>query len=104
MIKKMKCKNCLETKTEKGYRNCFSCESKGCNKCIEIVCCDCCVIMCKNCRNNDEINCGCYGQCSSCRTNVDRGNDGWPCYKCKKWYCSNCKNNSKCKECNPDED
>ena len=48
---------------------------KDANKCIELACCDCGYIMCKSCRNSD-INCGCYGKCVSCNTDVNRGEDG----------------------------
>lgn len=57
------------------------------------------VRMCGGCRKDDEIECGCYGNCSNCRTEVDRGKDGWPCMKCKKWYCNKCKYISKCDDC-----
>ena len=99
MLRKVKCKNCKEIKPEKGNLKCYSCNVSGCNKCIETACCDCSVIMCKNCGGSGEPNCGCYGSCSSCGTDVNRGSDGWPCHKCKKWYCSVCRHTSKCKEC-----
>ena len=104
MLRKVKCKNCKEIKPEKGNLKCYSCNVSGCNKCIETVCCDCGEIMCKSCNGNDAYRCGCYGNCSSCGTNVDRGSDGWPCNKCKKWYCQDCKHNSKCKECKVEDE
>ena len=99
MLRKVKCKNCSEIKKEKGTRKCYNCNTSGCNNCIKLVCSDCSEIMCENCRGNDENRCRCYGNCYCCYTAVDRGNNGWPCYKCKKWYCSDCKHNSNCKEC-----
>lgn len=99
MFRKSKCKNCLEIKKEKGKFKCYGCKISGCNDCIQLVCCDCGEIMCKKCIDDDECKCGCYGNCSLCGNNVDRGNNGWPCNKCKKWYCSNCISKSKCKEC-----
>jgi hypothetical protein len=99
MIRKVKCKNCQLVKTEKGTLKCYGCNVTGCNKCIETVCCDCSEIMCKHCGGSGDVRCGCYGNCSSCKTDVDRGSDGWPCSKCKKWYCEDCKKNSKCKLC-----
>lgn len=98
-VRKVKCKNCKEVKTEKGSIKCYGCKTSGCNECIETVCCDCCESMCKYCRGNDDILCGCYGNCSSCGTAVNRGSNGWPCHKCKKWYCEECRKISKCKEC-----
>ena len=53
--------------------------------------------MCKDCKGTGEPNCGCYGNCNSCEKDVDRGSDGWPCHKCKKWLCVKCKYHSKCK-------
>ena len=104
MIRKVKCKNCLEVKTAKGTLKCYGCNVSGCDNCVETVCCDCSEIMCRNCRGNDNTPCGCYGHCSSCGTDVNRGSDGWPCNKCKKWYCEKCKHNSKCKVCRIEED
>ena len=104
MLRKVKCKNCQQVKTQKGALKCYSCNVSGCNNCIDTACCDCSVIMCKNCSGNGEPTCGCYGKCSSCQTDVNRGSDGWPCNKCKKWYCESCKHTSKCKECKVDYD
>ncbi len=103
MLRKIKCKNCMEIKSEPGRCKCYSCNTSGCSKCIKTACCDCCVIMCKNCNGNGESNCGCYGNCSSCGNSVDRGNNGWPCIKCKKWYCDYCKHKSKCMKCKLDD-
>ena len=104
MLRKVKCKNCQQVKTEKIKYNCYSCNVSGCYNCIETVCCDCGEMMCRRCHGNGESRCGCYGDCSTCGTGVDRGSDGWPCSKCKKWYCSVCKHNSKCKACKLDDD
>lgn len=100
----MKCKNCKEIyNNNDDKKKCEICKLQGCNKCIELACCDCGYILCKSCRNSN-INCGCYGKCFSCNTDVNRGEDGWPCNKCKKWYCGKCRFNSKCKECNGEDD
>ena len=104
MLRKVKCKNYQQVKTEKETLKCYECKVTGCNNCIETACCDCSVIMCKSCGGNGEPNCGCYGKCSSCNTDVNRGTNGWPCNKCKKWYCEGCRHNSKCKECKVDYD
>ena len=104
MTHELKCKNCQTVKPEKRKLKCYSCNVYGCNKCIEIVCSDCSERMCKNCNGNEKSQCGCYGKCSLCEINVDRGSNGWPCNKCKKWYCEECKNNSKCNECNVEYD
>jgi hypothetical protein len=104
MLRKVRCKNCKEIKTEKGNLKCYNCRISGCNKCIQTVCCDCSERMCKNCSGTGEPNCGCYGKCSSCGTDVNRGSNGWPCNKCKKWYCSECRHVSKCKECKIEDD
>ena len=103
MLRKVKCKNCQTVKTEKGTLKCYNCNISGCNQCIKTVCCDCCERMCSNCSGTGEPNCGCYGKCSRCGTDVNRGSDGWPCNKCKKWYCHDCRCSSKCKECRIDD-
>lgn len=97
--RKVKCKNCAVVRTEKGTERCHNCNISGCSNCIDSVCCDCGVSMCNDCRNNDDIKCGCYGTCKMCGNDVDRGSDGWPCRKCKKWLCNGCRRESKCKEC-----
>jgi hypothetical protein len=90
------CKRCRST--------CFICEMIGCNKCVDTVCCDCCVSMCDECRNNDVL-CGCYGKCCICRTEINRGSEGWPCGECEKWYCHDCRRGENpCKECGPSDD
>ncbi len=90
------CKRCINT--------CFVCEMTGCSECVETVCCDCGVSMCNECRNGDEL-CGCYGNCSTCGRDVNRGSDGWPCGECEIWYCNDCcrSGENTCKECGPDE-
>ncbi len=94
----MKCNICEEKIIGKKYK-CYSCKLNGCNQCIDTACCDCSVIMCKDCRTSGKPNCGCYGNCNSCGKSVDRGSDGWPCQKCKKWLCNDCKYNTKCNVC-----
>ena len=82
---------------------CDACEVRGCKECVEFVCCDCGYDMCQECRNNDEDNCGCYGNCYSCGTDVNRGSEGWPCGECEKWYCRCCRQgDNPCKECGPE--
>lgn len=102
-----KCKNCKEVRDDpvnpsrrRSSKKCFLCKKSGCDKCIPIVCCDCCVRMCNDCRDGEE-NCGCYGTCSRCGGEVNRGEHGWPCTKCKKWYCDDedCRKGNRCKEC-----
>lgn len=102
-------KDLVETKTEDTpimfCRNCsdecFGCEERGCEECIEIVCCDCGVHMCNDCRNNETL-CGCYGKCFWCGREVNRGSDGWPCWECDRWGCYDCRlGDNDCKECNP---
>ena len=84
---------------------CDACEVRGCKECVEFVCCDCGYDMCHECRNNDEDNCGCYGHCYSCGTDVNRGSEGWPCGECEKWYCHGCRQcDNPCKECGPEEE
>ena len=78
---------------------CDNCQTEGCNKCIKIVCCDCSMEMCKDCRNDHHVKCGCYGTCNGCDVEVNRGEHGWPCHKCNKWLCDECKENTTCKEC-----
>lgn len=80
---------------------CNACEEIGCNKCVTFTCCDCGYNMCKECRDNDDILCGCYGECYTCGTDVDRGEHGWPCGECEKWYCHNCRDatENRCEEC-----
>jgi hypothetical protein len=87
------CKQCTS--------KCYGCDERGCENCVEIVCCDCSVSMCEECRNN-ETQCGCYGKCFWCGRDVNRGSDGWPCYECDRWGCWDCRRyNNGCKECNP---
>ena len=89
----MFCRNCSD--------ECFGCEDRGCEECIEIVCCDCGVHMCNDCRNN-ETQCGCYGKCFWCGREINRGSDGWPCWECDRWGCYDCRlGYNDCKECNP---
>ena len=100
MSRKIKCTNCLEIKENKyDCYECYNCNISGCSKCINIVCSDCSERMCTSCSGNGDNRCACYGNCSYCSKNVDRGNDGWPCYECRKWLCSDCKYKSKCNEC-----
>jgi hypothetical protein len=95
-IKHLFCKKCT--------LKCDACEVRGCKECVEFVCCDCGYNMCYECRNN-EVDCGCYGHCYSCRTDVNRGSDGWPCGECEKWYCRDCRRcDNPCKECGPESE
>ena len=104
MPRQPKCGNCQAVKTEKSIYRCYNCGVSGCSECIKTACCDCSERMCRNCSGSGEPNCGCYGTCCSCGTDVNRGSDGWPCYKCEKWYCQSCKHFSKCEECRIDDD
>jgi hypothetical protein len=94
--------NCIDCTS---LKECYRCDTKGCDKCVKVCCCDCCVSLCKRCRDSYDIKCGCYGDCAGCGREVDRGSDGWPCHKCDKWFCGKCRFTEKndCKECNPDE-
>jgi hypothetical protein len=83
---------------------CNACNVRGCKDCVEFVCCDCGYNMCYQCINN-EIDCGCYGECYSCGVDINRGSEGWPCGECKKWYCNGCRQgDNSCKECGPEEE
>ena len=95
-IKHLFCKKCT--------LKCDACEERGCRECVEFVCCDCGYNMCYECRNN-EVDCGCYGECYSCGVDIDRGSDGWPCGECEKWYCRGCRDcDNPCKECGPESE
>ena len=90
------CKRCTN--------KCYNCDVRGCRKCVNTVCCDCCVSMCAECRDNNNILCGCYGNCYICNTDVNLWEEGWPCDECNKWYCDDCRHNdNQCIECNPNE-
>lgn len=89
---------------KKCTRRCFVCNVRGCTDCVEVVCCDCGERMCSDCRNGDDL-CGCYGHCSSCGTEVNRGADGWPCGECDQWLCSGCgRYGNSCPECGTGEE
>jgi hypothetical protein len=95
-IKHLFCKKCT--------LKCHACEERGCNECVEFACCDCGYNMCYECRNN-EVDCGCYGECYSCGVDVNRGSEGWPCGECEKWYCHGCRQgDNPCKECGPESE
>ena len=95
-IKHLFCKKCT--------LKCDACEERGCRECVEFVCCDCGYNMCYECRNN-EVDCGCYGHCYSCRVDINRGSEGWPCGECEKWYCHGCRQcDNPCKECGPESE
>lgn len=101
--KNNKCRRCKQVKTNTNVYECYECNISGCDKCIQPVCCDCSVRMCNIHKGDGTSLCACYGKCSNCRTDVNRGNNGWPCYECRKWYCDSCRNNceyNKCSECN----
>jgi hypothetical protein len=90
---------------KKCTRWCDACEEvQGCKECVIFTCCDCGYYMCYECRNN-EVDCGCYGECYSCGVDVNRGSEGWPCGECEKWYCHYCResDNNQCKECGHQE-
>ncbi len=82
-----------------NLENCFGCQKSGCEECLNMVCCDCGVYLCEKCEDDDDIWCGCYGSCSSCGEDVDRGGDGWPCSKCEQWLCEKCRPTKKCWYC-----
>ena len=95
-IKHLFCKKCT--------RKCDACDERGCKECVTFACCDCDYNMCYQCRNN-EVDCGCYGECYSCGVDIDRGSDGWPCGECEKWYCHGCRDcDNPCKECGPESE
>jgi hypothetical protein len=97
-IKHLFCKKCT--------LKCDACEVRGCTECVEFaVCCDCSYNMCIECRNN-EVDCGCYGECYTCGSDVNRGSDGWPCNECDKWYCRYCRytGENTCDDCNPNDE
>jgi len=84
---------------------CDACKERGCKKCVTFACCDCGYDMCNICRNNDSIDCGCYGECYRCYININRGSEGWPCSECEMWYCDHCRPyDNPCKECGPTSD
>ena len=95
-IKHLFCKKCT--------LKCDACEVRGCKECVVFACCDCGYNMCNECRNN-EVDCGCYGECYSCGVDINRGSEGWPCGECEKWYCHGCRQgDNPCKECGPESD
>ena len=99
MPRKAKPEDCKDCKTNEK-RICFHCKRSGCTTCMKTVCGDCDVRMCNQCKDDDNVMCGCYGECTSCGKNVDRGEDGWPCSTCKQWLCGKCRPKNKgCKEC-----
>jgi hypothetical protein len=103
MPKKVKCTECATN----GEKKCFSCEKVGCSKCIITVCCDCGVRMCVLCKDNHNVQCGCYGECTECNNDVNRGDNGWPCTTCAQWLCEDCeptKWNKSCEECKSNHD
>ncbi len=85
-------------------RTCYVCHTVACKSCVKTACCDCCVVMCKKCRESGDPTCGCYGTCIQCGTDVNRGEHGWPCDKCDEWRCHECREQSNCTECNPQDD
>lgn len=80
--------NCAECET--GDSTCFHCKKTGCDKCIRNVCCECCVSMCSKCEGPPDILCGCYGRCTKCGVDVNRGEHGAPCNQCDDWLCGDC--------------
>lgn len=90
---------CVCGKQTDTIETCFGCKKSGCEECLNMVCCDCCVYLCEVCKDNNDIWCGCYGNCTSCGDDVDRGGDGWPCSQCKQWLCEKCRGSKKCMYC-----
>ena len=87
------CKRCEKSKQ---HYKCWSCTKYGCDTCIDIICSDCSVRMCSECEDDDDIQCGCYGSCTSCDRDVDRCTDNWPCDDCGDWLCNTCKSKKDC--------
>lgn len=86
-----------ESDDDSAY-SCFNCDNR--NKSVSVVCCDCGVRMCSKCSYKDDIECGCYGHCTNCNKNINRGENGWQCRKCDDWYCNDlCKKTSSCNDC-----
>ncbi len=88
------------TKKQKE-KKCMKC--KEFDKTVECICSDCSVEWCKRCCDENEF-CECYGECSGCGHDVNRGENGWPCSTCKKWLCENCNQKYGCKECKWEND
>lgn len=87
-----------ESSSEEILENCYACNYK---KNVEVVCSDCGVKMCNKCSGRpDDNNCACYGNCSKCNQNINRGEYGWACNECDEWYCSDlCRRTSDCDNC-----
>jgi len=66
---------------------------------MESVCSDCSATLCSKCKIDDEVLCGCYGNCDECGCDVNRGSDGWRCMDCREWLCDDCKDSSNCARC-----
>ncbi len=80
--------------------SCYCCKDLVCVECIECACCDCCVKTCPDCSGDGEANCGCFGNCSKCQADINRGANGWPCSTCFNWYCDDCRVvDNNCKDC-----
>ena len=99
-IKEYICEDCsFDSDSSSSYDSDLSeddiCYKPKCERCssrkqVQTVCCDCSIELCKDCKNDDDILCNCYGECTNCNIEVNRGENGWPCNECKSWLCSNC--------------
>jgi hypothetical protein len=87
----------------KNKRTCHGCGKMGTRQIIQECCVDCCVGLCRSCRDDPDVQCGCYGECHRCGRDVNRGENGWPCDVCEKWLCMTCKyiQENSCAVCNP---
>jgi hypothetical protein len=94
------CESCKIKISLENVISCERCEVKGCDKCIISACHDCIINMCSKCRNNENINCDCYGKCYTCKKNISRDISGLPCAECGIWNCEDCKKiDIKCINC-----
>ena len=94
------CESCKINITLENTISCERCEVKGCDACIISACHDCIINMCSKCRNNNNINCDCYGKCYTCKKDISRDISGLPCGDCGIWNCKDCKKvDTKCINC-----
>lgn len=93
----VKCNNCENTYW--CSVKCKFCDFNGCLKCIGHTCDRCRVNMCVQCYNDETISCNCFGVCSECDTNINNGENGWSCSKCKTWFCDDCTGEPACENC-----
>jgi len=98
-MSKKECRNCESSKYY-TLTTCKFCSAEGCSECVSYICSDCSVECCNDCHTADDYtHCDCYGKCSSCGIEVNRGENGWPCCECREWYCDKCRRKTNCKEC-----